>query len=56
MENIAAQKFNSPTKLGYANKGLMFDTTNFKDSFYLDPKGKLINSKAFKQYFEQFRK
>jgi hypothetical protein len=22
----------------------------------LDPKGKLINSKSFRQYFEQFRK
>lgn len=51
MENIAAQKFHSPSRLGYTAKPNQFDTSNFKDTFYLDPKGKLINSKTYKQYF-----
>lgn len=56
MENIAAQKIHSPQRLGYATKINQFDITNSKDSFYLDPKGKLINSRNYKQYFEQFKK
>lgn len=57
MENIAAQKFQSPTRFGYSNlKNLQFDPNNFKETAYLDPKGKLINSKTYKQYFQQFRK
>ena len=32
------------------------DTNTFKDTVYLDPKGKLISSKAYKKYFDQFSK
>lgn len=55
MENIAAQKFASPIKLGYGNQK-QFDASFYKESMYLDPTGRLINSKNYKGYFEQFKR
>lgn len=56
VENIAAQKLNSPMKFGFsAGRGFKLDTSNVKENMYLDPKGKLINSKDYKKYFEKFR-
>ena len=33
-----------------------FDTSNIKETYYFDPKGKLINSKKYNECFKQFTK
>ena len=55
MENIAAQKISSPIKGGYANQRQL-DASFYKNNTFLDPTGKLINTKKYKTYFEQFKK
>lgn len=52
VENIAAQKLSSPMKFSFsAPRGFRLDSSNVKENAYLDPKGKLINSKEYKKYF-----
>lgn len=52
VENIAAQKLSSPMKFSFsAQRGFRLDSSNVKENAYLDPKGKLINSKEYKKYF-----
>ena len=57
VQNIAAQKMASPVKFGYSGvKSFNLNESNLKDTFLLDPKGKLVNSKGYKQYFKQYTK
>ena len=53
----AHHKFNTPNKLGrFSAQRMNFDTSNYKESILLDPTGKLINSKIYKGFFEQFKR
>lgn len=39
----------SPVKFGYSGvKSFNLNESNLKDTFLLDPKGKLVNSKGYK--------